>query len=84
MDVGELGVVTAELMETLEEEFSEYDEVTVGVVAVIAEVNFFTDGEEETAIAFRCSDGRRWIQIGLFNAAIRATELGTEKSEEED
>lgn len=83
MDTSDIGTVAAKLMETLADE--EGDEAQVGIVAVVVEVSkpiteaeFIEEyGEEpedldelrETRIQFRCSDGRGWVQRGLFTEA---------------
>lgn len=73
METAELGITAAELMERLEREYAGKDDVKLGVVAVIAEVGYTDrEGDEVTAVEYRCSDGRHWIQSGLFAAASRA------------
>lgn len=80
-ELSELGIVAAELMERLEEDYGDKSEITLGVVAVVAEVNY-RDGEDKvSAVEYRCSDGRRWIQSGLFAAAGRGV---IESSEDPD
>lgn len=71
-NVGELGVTAAGLMDRIEADYSEFNEVEVGVVAVIAEINYEKDGEEYTSVEYRCSDPRKWIQGGLFKYASKA------------
>ncbi len=72
-DMSQIGVLTAELMERIEESFNENHElVTIGVVAVVAEIIYKDeDGDEFEAIEYRCSDDRRWIQHGLFSVASK-------------
>jgi len=84
MDTTEVGTVTAQLMESLAEEFGE--DAEVGVVAVLVEITEPVSPEEweesegreptpedeplaATTLRWRCSDGRNWVQRGLFRAA---------------
>lgn len=77
--ISRLGETAAELMETVECEFAERDGVEVGVVAVVAEVNYVDeDGDEVTEIRYRCSDGRSWIQAALFGRAVKIADVGLE------
>lgn len=71
-----LGILTAELMEQLEE--SEVDEghtARLGEVMIVVEVDVDKDGGEEedgfTAIRTRCSSGKYWIQKGLLAAGAQ-------------
>jgi hypothetical protein len=41
----------------------------LGIVAVVGEVNYQVDGEPNTAVWYRCSDMRTWLQAGLFRRA---------------
>lgn len=68
LDVGEVGRTAAELMDRLADDYADDETATVGVVAVVVEVT--TDGW--SSIEYRCSDGRRWIQQGVFLAAMIA------------
>lgn len=69
--LAELGVLAAELMERLHDDYGAKDGAELGVVAVVAEINY--GGEEGVCVVeFRCSDNRRWVQHGLFAAAQRA------------
>lgn len=78
METRELGVLVAELMETLAEEYGE--DAKAGVLAVIVEI----DLGEATQIVYRCSDNRRWIHDALFQAARRAVYDDMVMSEDED
>lgn len=82
MNVGEIGVVAAELMDRLAADYENRESVELGVVAVIAEVSWRSGDDEITAVEYRCSDGRRWIQSGLFAAAGRVV-IATSEDEEE-
>lgn len=82
METAELGVVAAELMDRLESDYAGKQSVEVGIVAVVAEINFIDDGGEDvTAIEYRCSDGRRWIQAALFEHAKRGVYYSSEESD---
>ena len=72
IDTSDLGVVAAELMEKLERSYLDKEDVKIGVVAVIAEVEFSDADGEYTVIEYRCSDGRKWVQAGLFAQTSRA------------
>lgn len=73
MDVSEVGTVAADLMDMVCEEYGE--EVEVGIVAVVVELN----SDDWTAVRYRCNDGRRWVQAGLFAQAIRGVHDSTER-----
>lgn len=50
---------------------------TIGTVAIVCEVDVSQDDtsdEGRTAILYRCSDPRQWVQLGFFSAAIDAVE----------
>jgi hypothetical protein len=79
LDLTRLGELAAELMEALEDEHGE--EARLGVVAVVVEVTGADD--EWTAVQYRCSDPRRWIQSGLFAAAGRAVIDSSEDVDED-
>lgn len=73
LDVTPLGELAAEVMERIEREYG--DEATVGICAVVVEVDVPSDDPEDpgfTEILYRCTDQRRWVQAGLFDAAKRA------------
>ena len=69
-----IGKVAAELMEAIDA--STVDEggtATIGEVLVAAEVLLeWPDGTEATLVTCRCSDGRKWIQLGLLQEAERS------------
>lgn len=73
-----MGVLVAELMDTIAGEYGE--DVTVGTVAVVVEI----DGGEWTQVRYRCSDPRSWVQEGFFLAAQRAVIAGRETPDEDD
>lgn len=77
-----VGIIAADLMERLEDDYKDFDDVEIGIVAVVVEVNY-VDRQDDgvSAVEYRCSDERRWIQHGLFEAARRAV---TDSSEEAD
>jgi hypothetical protein len=78
MDVTKLGQTVMEMMESLGEGNAE--ECEVGVVAVVVEIHH--PSMESTEIAYRCSDARRWLQIGLFESAVRAVTDSSESPDE--
>lgn len=69
-DAARIGKLAAEVMEIAE---AHEGDATVGVVAVVVEVNVEEpDQDPYTNVFYRCSDQRRWIQAGLFDSAKRA------------
>ena len=83
MDTTEVGQTTAKLMESLAEEFGDDAQVgIVAVVVEVTEPISAEDWEEAegrpptpddepleaTSLRWRCSDGRNWVQRGLFRA----------------
>jgi hypothetical protein len=77
-DWGKVGVIAAELIDTLAEQY-EGEDVKIGVVAVVVEIT--SDEEAWTSVQYRCNDARRWIQVGLFDAASRAVQDSSEERE---
>lgn len=75
MDVSEVGKLAVDLMDMISEEYAD-DDVEIGTVAVVVEIQ----SDEWTAVRYRCNDGRRWIQSGLFEQAKR----GVRESERAD
>lgn len=67
LDTTRLGELAAGMMERLAEGYEDHD-VTVGTVALIVEVN----SGDWTAVTYRCSDPRAWVQRGLMEAGISA------------
>lgn len=82
LDLSELGREAAALMERLEADYD--DGCSLGVVAVIAEVVGQRGETEWSVIEYRCSDGRRWVQAGLFEQARRAAHESTERLDEDE
>lgn len=78
IDSSPLAQLVAEYMDDLEDEHD--GDVTLGIVAIVVEVN----GDDWTAVQYRCSDERRWVQLGLFDAAKRAVDAGPGDDDEED
>ncbi len=80
-DLSELGKIAAELIDQLELDY-ERDDVQVGVVALVVEI---TDSDGDwTAIQYRCSDPRRWIQLGLFETARRSVIQSSKDIDDDD
>lgn len=70
MDTTRVGEVAATLMELIAEAYG--DDATVGVVAIVVEVDIPPSDPGEhgiTEIQVRCSEPRRWIQAGLLESA---------------
>lgn len=61
-----MGILVADLMESIAGEYS--GDARIGVVAVVVEV----EGDDWTQVRYRCSDGRSWVQEGFFRAAQQA------------
>lgn len=80
-DFSEAARIAAELIDKLEAEYADNENVSIQRVAVIVEVSENAEEDEKgdmgwTSINYRCSDPVRWIQIGLFEAAVRAARHG--------
>lgn len=71
IDTTELSLLVFDLIERLSNDHAETKDVKLGIVAVIVEVEGNFDGNAKTWIEYHCSDPRRWVQQGLFNAANR-------------
>lgn len=85
MDTTKVGTEAARLMELLAEDPEISEDAEIGVVAVIVETSAPVTAEEfeehygyppeadedlrRTDIRWRCSDGRGWVQRGLFQEA---------------
>lgn len=81
LDTTELGKAAAELMDSLAESYDGLD-ASIGTVAIVVEVEVTDDGPGWTSIDYRCTDGRRWLQAGLFAAAQRAVGMGANPPDE--
>lgn len=57
------------MMESLAESYEDHD-VEVGAVALLVEIN----AGDWTAVTYRCTDHRLWVQRGLMIAGINAVE----------
>lgn len=72
IDLSPAAITAADLIDVLGEQLEDdasidSESIEVGVVGVIVEVNYRgSDGEDYTALQYRCSDARRWVQSGLF------------------
>lgn len=71
MDTTRLGETAAALMDLIDAE----DGDELGVVMVLAEVKGTDDDGEWTAIRWRCSDPRAWVQYGVLHEALRSKRL---------
>ena len=81
MDVSEVGVLAASLMDSIAEEYG--DDCEIGTVAVVVEINH----DRWSAVRYRCNDGRRWVQAGFFEQAkrgVRESEYYDMKMEDEE
>lgn len=71
-DLSKIAETAAELIDSLEEELASHGNVDhatveVGIVGVVAEINYTgEDGEEYTVLQYRTSDSRKWVQAGLY------------------
>ena len=78
MDLSAVGLLAAELMERISDEYDGQD-VEVGTVAVVVELDIppsgDNDGNGASEVTYRCNDGRRWVQAGLLEQAKRAVHL---------
>jgi hypothetical protein len=69
------------LIEALAEELETEDgakpeSVNVDAVGLIIAVDYENeDGEDYSAIRWRCSDGRKWVQYGLFGRVAECLRL---------
>lgn len=75
MKLSQVATISAELIDILESDFADVDEenLEVGVIAVVVEINQKRENGEFTGIHYRCSDARRWVQHGFFQGAARAS-----------
>ena len=80
MNTSEVGTVAAELMDIIDDAYSD-QQVRVGTVAIVVELEGERgDGREWDAVLYRCSDPRRWVQEAFFRAAERAVRAGEEST----
>lgn len=70
LDTTRLGVIAAGMMESLAESYADQD-VEVGEVVLLVELR---GGDNWTAVAYRCTDNRSWIQAGLMQEGCKAVE----------
>ncbi len=78
VDTSAIGVLVAELMEFIADDYDE--DVQIGTVGVVVEVN----GDDWTSVRYRCSDSRLWVQQGFFLAAQNAVDSNREPSAGDD
>lgn len=77
LDTARAGVLAVELIERLAEQYEndpDMEGVEVGTMALVVELSGKYKGEEATWVEYRCSDARRWVQIGFFQAALRVAD----------
>lgn len=89
LEMTELGLLAAEFIEQIEEDYGAAVDVELGIVAIVAEVKWTDDssGDEVNAVTFQCSDGRRWIQRAIFReaeSAVLAVSIGPDELLEDD
>lgn len=72
LDTTSLSTLALELIERLATDHEDTEDAEVGTVALVVEINGRYEDQEATWVEYRCTDSRRWIQIGLFEAATRA------------
>lgn len=77
VDTTAMGVLVAELMDTIADEYGE--DAKIGTVAVVVEI----DHDEWTQVRYRCSDTRSWVQEGFFRAAQHAVIACRDASDDE-
>lgn len=87
MDTTKISTLAMELIEQIERDYSDWEGVEFGTVALVLEISGTppvderpdpdpTLGETEpvaTTIVYRCSDPRRWIQNAFMKMAYRST-----------
>lgn len=68
-DTTKLGAMAMGLMEDMATKYEEIEgDAQIGTIAIVVEVT----GDTWTSVDYRCTDGRRFVQDGLFSAARRA------------
>jgi hypothetical protein len=82
MDTTKLTESVFGLIDHVGESLKHVEDTSIGTVAIVVEVNGMVpdsdhgEGGSATWVLYRCTDDRRWVQAGLFDAAKRATLLG--------
>lgn len=71
LDTTKLSTLALDLIERLAEDHAGRP-TEVGMVALVVEINGEYQGDQVTWVEYRCTDTRRWVQVGLFQAAERA------------
>jgi hypothetical protein len=83
VDTHPIGNLVAEVMDEIEGTYGA--DAELGVFAIIAEINIDDEtGPGVTHVIYRCNDNRTWIQMGLFEAAKRATVEATTLEDDEE
>lgn len=76
LDTTRLGEIAANMMESLAESYETHD-VSVGEVALIVEIR----SGDWTAVTYRCTDERAWVQRGLIRQGIDAVDASSEMTD---
>lgn len=72
LDTSRIGVLAAEWMASLEESYKDYDDdVEIGEVMLLVEIAS-AKGDGWTAVAWRCTNPKNWVQRGLIREAWRS------------
>lgn len=83
-----VGTLAAELMEHISDASVEEGlTAQIRTVAIVCEVDVQPQDEDEpgwTQIRYRCSDPRRWVQRGFFDAAMALVDSESEARDDED
>src|SRR3954470_8827517 len=83
-DWSQAAITAAELLDTLEEDYKEMD-VEVGEVAMVVEITGAIGTENEwTGVFYRCSNPKRWVQVGFLDAARRGVLESSQFVDEDD
>lgn len=77
-------IIAAELLDTLEEDYKTMD-VEVGEVAMVVELSGGVGTENEwSGVFYRCSNPKRWVQVGFLDAARRGVLESSQFVDEDD
>ena len=85
LDIEELGIATADLMDTLEAQEGLPDEVRLEEVMIIAAVSWPVNEEGVgNSVFYRCSSSYPWVQKGLLEQAHHAVDRSSKPYEEDE